>query len=198
MGFDLDMTLFDTRPGVAATYRAFVKETGVSIDVDLVVGRLGPPLAQEMAEWFPEDRVDWAVATFRSMYLDNAIEPSPLLPGAREAVEAVRSRGGRVAVITAKMGRFADVHLDYVGLTVDEVIGEAFAEGKERALKQVGATVYVGDHVADMRAATAVGSVVPVGVATGPCSPDDLREAGARYVLSDLGIFSDWLDGGEW
>ncbi len=44
VGFDLDMTLVDSRPGIAATLRALSAETGVFIDAELVVSRLGPTL----------------------------------------------------------------------------------------------------------------------------------------------------------
>ncbi|CAO0837165.1 hypothetical protein SMICM17S_05890 [Streptomyces microflavus] len=39
VGFDLDMTLIDSRPGIAAAYRALSAETGVRIDDALVVSR---------------------------------------------------------------------------------------------------------------------------------------------------------------
>lgn len=42
VGFDLDMTLIDSRPGIKAAYEALVAETGTPIDTDLVVSRLGP------------------------------------------------------------------------------------------------------------------------------------------------------------
>ena len=32
VGFDLDMTLIDTRPGIAAVWDALAAETGVTID----------------------------------------------------------------------------------------------------------------------------------------------------------------------
>jgi phosphoglycolate phosphatase len=35
--------------------------------------------------------------------------------------------------------------------------------------------------------------IVPVGVATGPCTVDDLRQAGASVVLNDLTEFPAWL-----
>ena len=37
VGFDLDMTLIDSRPGIAATYRALSEETGVPVDIDAAV-----------------------------------------------------------------------------------------------------------------------------------------------------------------
>ena len=61
------------------------------------------------------------------------------LPGAAEAVAAVRARGGRVVVVTSKLGRLARLHLDHLGLAVDELAGDLFAEGKATALSEHGA-----------------------------------------------------------
>jgi phosphoglycolate phosphatase len=192
VGFDLDMTLIDSRPGIAATYRALSAEAGVPVDIDLAVGRLGPPLEQELAHWFPADEVAGAVVRYRSLYPRHAIEPTRLLPGAAEAVEAVRGEGGRVIVITAKRADLARLHLAHLGLAVDGVEGLAWAQGKARALRAAGAAGYVGDHVADM--AAAVSAQVPgIGVTTGPCRAGELAAAGASEVLSSLTLFANCL-----
>lgn len=185
VGFDLDMTLIDSRPGIRAAYQALSARTGVHVDADLAVTRLGPPLRQELSEWFPADEVEHAVTTYRALYPDYAVAPSVPTPGAPEALEAVRALGLRVVVVTSKLGRLARLHLDHLGLTADEVAGDLFAEGKAAALTEYGVRWYVGDHVGDMVAARTAG-VPGIGVATGPCSADDLRTAGAAYVLSDL------------
>jgi phosphoglycolate phosphatase len=194
VGFDLDMTLVDSRPGIAAAYRALTAQTGVPVDADAAVSRLGPPLRTEIARWFPPEQVDSAVHAYRELYPAYAITPTVPLPGAREAIDAVRARGGRVLVVTSKMGRLARLHLDHLGLTVDEVAGDLFAEEKATALRQYDATHYVGDHVADMVAAAAAG-VPGIAVATGPCSAEELRAAGAELVLDDLTGFPAALDG---
>jgi phosphoglycolate phosphatase len=193
VGFDLDMTLIDSRPGIGATYRALSARTGVYIDVDAVVGRLGPPLAHEMANWFPPDRLDEATALYRSLYPGDAITPTLPLPGAAEALAAVRAAGGRVVVVTAKRASLAQLHLDHLGLAVDVLVGDAWADGKAAALREHGATVYVGDHVADMAAARSAGAV-GVGVTTGPCDAGALTSAGATVVLPDLGAFPVWWE----
>ena len=193
VGFDLDMTLVDSRPGIAAAFRALTARTGVQVDADLAVSRLGPPLRTEIAHWFPPEQVEEAVVAYRELYPAYAITPTVPMPGAREALDAVRGLGGRVLVVTAKMGRLARLHLDHLGLTVDEVAGDLFAEEKATALRAHGATHYVGDHVADMVAAGAAG-VPGIGVATGPCSADELHDAGAAVVLGDLGGFPAALD----
>jgi phosphoglycolate phosphatase len=193
IGFDLDMTLLDTRAGIAAAFRELTARTGVPIDVDLVVSRLGPPLRHEMAEWFPAAEVEQAVTLYRSLYPDYAVAPSVQLPGAGAALSAVRGKGGRIAVITSKLGRLAELHLAHAGLDVDEVYGNVFAEEKGAVLTAVGACAMVGDHVADMRAGL-VAKVHPVGVITGPCSREELLTAGAEVVLEDLRGFPALLD----
>ncbi|WBB65330.1 HAD family hydrolase [Micromonospora sp. WMMD812] len=194
VGFDLDMTLVDSRPGIAAAYRALTARTGVPVDADAAVSRLGPPLRTEIARWFPPEQVESAVHLYRELYPAYAITPTVPLPGAREAIEAIRARGGRVLVVTSKLGRLARLHLDHLGLVVDEVAGDLFAEEKAVALRQHDATHYVGDHVADMVAAAAA-EVPGIAVATGPCSADELRAAGAEVVLDDLTEFPAALDG---
>ncbi|MDG4795781.1 HAD family hydrolase [Micromonospora sp. WMMD1082] len=194
VGFDLDMTLLDTRPGIAAAFRALTELTGVPIDAEAAVSRLGPPLRVEIARWFPPEQVEETVRIYRELYPAYAITPAVPLPGARAAIEAVRERGGRVLVVTAKHGRLARLHLDHLGLVVDEVAGDLFAEEKATGLRAHGATHYVGDHVADMVAAGAAG-VPGIAVATGPCSADELRAAGAATVLADLTGFPAALDG---
>ncbi|MEU6020937.1 HAD hydrolase-like protein [Micromonospora sp. NPDC047134] len=194
VGFDLDMTLLDTRPGIAAAYRALTERTGVRVDAEAAVSRLGPPLRTEIARWFPPEQVDEAVRIYRELYPAYAITPTVPLPGARAALDAVRRRGGRVVVVTSKLGRLAKLHLDHLGLAVDELAGDLFAEEKATALRAHGATYYVGDHVADMVAAEAAG-VPGIAVTTGPCSADELRAAGAAVVLADLTGFPAALDG---
>jgi len=188
VGFDLDMTLIDSRPGIRAAYRALTDQTGVFVDADLAVTRLGPPLRAELRHWFPPEEVEAAVVTYRALYPDHAIAPTVPTPGAVEALAAVRGLGLRVVVVTSKLGRLAALHLEHLGMTADELAGDLFAEGKAAALTEHGVRWYVGDHVADMVAARTAG-VPGIGVATGPCSAADLRAAGATYVLEDLTTF---------
>ncbi|MEU4662648.1 HAD hydrolase-like protein [Micromonospora chalcea] len=193
VGFDLDMTLVDSRPGIAAAFRALTARTGVHVDGDLAVSRLGPPLRTELAHWFPPERIEEAVTLYRELYPAYAITPTVPMPGAEAALRAVQARGGRTMVVTAKIGRLAKLHLDHLGLPVDELAGDVFAEQKAVAMREHGATLYVGDHVADMAAARAAG-IPGVAVATGPCSADELTEAGAYLVLDDLVEFPRALD----
>ncbi|WP_328299453.1 HAD family hydrolase [Streptomyces sp. NBC_00435] len=192
VGFDLDMTLIDSRPGIRATFHALSAETGTFIDAEEAVSRLGPPLDQELAYWFPQERIPAMADRFREIYPTHAIEPTPAMPGAREAVEAVRALGGRAIVVTAKYEPNARLHLDHLGIKPDAVIGWLWAEAKAVALREYNAQVYVGDHVGDVRGARVAGAL-SVTVPTGPCPEPELREAGADVVLADLTELPAWL-----
>jgi phosphoglycolate phosphatase len=191
VGFDLDMTLIDSRPGIKAVYDRLAAETGVFIDSALVVTRLGPPLNDELAVWFPAERVEEMADRYRELYVDHAIAPTSAMPGAVDAVAAVRAAGGRPLVVTAKYGPNARLHLDHVGIEAD-LRGWLWAEAKAEALIEYGASVYVGDHIGDVRGARAAGAL-SVAVATGPCGADELRAAGADVVLGDLTEFPAWF-----
>ncbi|MGW3202764.1 HAD family hydrolase [Streptomyces sp. NPDC001135] len=194
VGFDLDMTLIDSRPGIRACYVALAERTGTYIDADLAVTRLGPPLVEELANWFPEERIGAMADLYREMYPSIAIAATPAMEGAAEAVDRVRAAGGRTLVVTAKYEPNAKLHLSHLGIEPDVVVGDLWAEQKAEALRAYGAGVYVGDHVGDVRGARTA-KAVAVGVATGPCSADELLAAGADVVLDDLSVFPAWLTG---
>ncbi|MET9699030.1 HAD family hydrolase [Streptomyces sp. NPDC006529] len=192
VGFDLDMTLIDSRPGIRATYEALSAETGTWIDAAEAVTRLGPPLDDELANWFPEERIAEVADRYREIYPAHAIAPTPAMRGAREAVEAVRALGGRAIVVTAKHEPNARLHLAHLGIEPDAVIGWLWAEAKAVALREYGAQVYVGDHVGDVRGARTAGAL-SVAVPTGPCPEPELRAAGADVILADLTALPAWL-----
>ncbi|MEV0372268.1 haloacid dehalogenase-like hydrolase [Streptomyces sp. NPDC050636] len=193
VGFDLDMTLIDSRPGIRATYRELSARTGTYIDADLAVTRLGPPLEQEIREWFPEERVAEMSDVYRGLYPEHAITGTPAMPGAREAIAAVRAAGGRAIVVTAKFEPNAKLHLQHLGIDADALIGSLWAEAKAEALREHGARIYVGDHTGDVLGAHTAGAL-SVAVPTGPCDAAELRAAGADVLLGDLTEFPAWLE----
>ena len=193
VGFDLDLTLVDSRPGIAAGLRALSEETGVFIDVDIVLARIGPKLETELAHWFPDADVAAAAATYRRLYWDTCVGTgTSLLPGAAASVGAVHARGGTVMVVTAKSEPLSHRCLEHVGLTIDIVVGLVHGDEKRDALKQHAAQIYVGDTIADIEAAVGAGAVA-VGVSTGMHSETELAQAGADVVFASLADFPDWL-----
>ena len=102
VGFDLDMTLINSRPAILASFGEVARETATAIDLDAVDRRLGIKLDDELAFWFPPDRSAAAAEIYRRHYVRLAERMTTLLPGAHEALAAVRAAGERVVIITAK------------------------------------------------------------------------------------------------
>jgi uncharacterized protein len=194
VGFDLDMTLIDTVPGFSATLSALGEELGVAFPLVDITSRLGPPLDHLLGEHLAAEAVAPAVDRFRALYPDHAVAPVPLLPGAVEALRAVRAGGGRVVVVTGKYTPNARRHLDHLGLEVDVLVGEVWGTGKSAVLRSEGCTVYVGDHVHDVEGALGA-EVTSVSVLTGGCAREELLAAGTHVVLDDLTAFPAWYDG---
>jgi phosphoglycolate phosphatase len=188
VGFDLDMTLIDSRRVILESFARLAADTGVAIDPAGVTGRLGIKLETELAYWFPPAEIQRSVQVFRSHYLRLLGPLTTRLPGAAEALAAVRAAGARSVVITAKYELTARLSLEGVGLAADELFADAHGPEKAEVLKAIGAAVYVGDTPADMEAAATAGAHA-VGVTTGSFTGADLRAAGAADVLSSLADF---------
>ncbi|WP_054812472.1 HAD family hydrolase [Nocardia arizonensis] len=192
VGFDLDMTLIDSRPGVARAIDLVGAEFGLPLDGQKFAARLGPPLVNLLTEvGVPTDLIPALVARYRELYPSIVPEIAPMA-GAEAALEAVHDRGGQVLVVTGKHQPHAQLHVDALGWKVDRLVGDVWSAGKADALRAHGASVFVGDHAGDMVGARAA-EVVAVGVVTGPCDAEQLREAGADVVLADLLGFPRWL-----
>jgi phosphoglycolate phosphatase len=192
IGFDLDMTLIDPRPGMVLAMNRLAEETGLPLDGEYFGANLGPPLDQVLREFgVPEERIPELVHRFRASYPEIVIPATVAMPGASAALDAVTQLGGRALVVTAKYTPNAAKHLAAHGWRVD-LVGDLWSTGKAEALRAHRASAYVGDHATDVAGALAAGAI-PVGVTTGPCDATMLREAGAEVVLDTLDQFPTWL-----
>jgi phosphoglycolate phosphatase len=191
IGFDLDMTLVDSADAIVDAVAHTFRRYGVEIDEPAVRATVGLPLDRVFPDYIPTVPYAEALEVYRARYLSHGLAMQTLLPGAREALERTTADGYRIAVISAKKDTHVRAVLVEVGLDelVSDVIGERFAETKSDALRELGALVYVGDHVGDITGALGAGAVA-VGVATGPTSAADLAAAGADVVLDDLTGYS--------
>jgi phosphoglycolate phosphatase len=191
VGFDLDMTLIDSRPAIMAAWSAVARETGTNVDLDSVDRRLGIKLQDELENWFPAADLDQAARIYRRHYVQLAPSLTVALPGAREAIAAVRQAGQSVVIITAKHPVSVTPSLAAAGLEPDEVFSDVHGPEKAAVLKRIRAIAYVGDTPPDVMAATDAGAHA-VGVATGSFTIQDLLDAGAAVVLESLREFPSW------
>lgn len=194
VGFDLDMTLIDPRPGMVELFGVLASETGIPLDGKAFVTRLGPPLTEEFARYgVLGEAAEALVARYRELYAEIVIPSTVAMPGAADAVRSVTDRGGSVVVVSAKFAPHVHSHLRALDIEVSAVVGELWSIGKAQALVAHDAEVYVGDHVGDIAGARAADALA-VGVASGPMSVTELSQAGADVVLDDLTQFAGWLD----
>jgi phosphoglycolate phosphatase len=196
IGFDLDMTLVDSADAIVDSIAHTCRTYGVDIDEAHVRAGVGLPLDRVFPDYIPDVPYPEALEIYRARYLSHGLAMQVLLPGAREALEAVTADGCTILVVSAKKDTHVRAVLEEVGLSayVDEIVGERFAETKSDALREAGARVYVGDHAGDVLGALGAGAVA-VAVATGPTSREALVDAGADVVLDDLLGFVDWWHG---
>jgi phosphoglycolate phosphatase len=194
VGFDLDLTLINSRPAIMAAWQAVADELGVNIDLADVDRRMGIKLEDEVAYWFAAPDRAGAADSYRRHYVSLARTHTFLLPGAAEALAAVRKAGERAVVVTAKHPVSVQPSIAAVGLEPDEVVAHVHGPEKAAALARLGAAVYVGDTPADMAAGEHAGATA-VGVPTGSFSRAELVAAGARVVLGSLTEFPPWYAG---
>jgi phosphoglycolate phosphatase len=194
VGFDLDLTLINSRPAIMAAWEAVAVETGVQIDLVQVDTRMGVKLEDEVAFWFAPEEHAAATASYRKHYVRLAPALTTPLPGAAQAVEAVRKAGEHVVVITAKHAISVAPSLAAAGLSPDEVFAHVHGPQKAEVLVQIGAALYVGDTPDDMSAARTA-TAVAVGVPTGSFGRPELAGAGADVVLDSLLDFPEWYAG---
>lgn len=191
VGFDLDLTLINSRAAIMAAWSAVSAELGVAIDLAEVDQRMGIKLEEEVGYWFPVGGQQQAADSYRRHYVRLAATMTFPLPGAAEALVAVRRAGERAVIVTAKHQISVQPSLDAVGLRADEVFTHVHGPEKAAVLARLGAAVYVGDTPADMAASQAAGALA-VGVPTGSFSRADLMASGAAVVLESLTQFASW------
>lgn len=193
VGFDLDMTLVDSAEGIVTSIQHVLSGYGIDADGDEIRSTIGLPLDHVFPRWLPDEPHDVLLTAYRAHYCEHGIPLTRPMPGAAEAIAAVRERGDRVLVVTAKYGAVAGLALQAAGLDADEVVGDLFAEGKATALRHHDAWAYVGDHPGDVRAARSAGAQSVV-VATGPTPIEDLHAEGPDLVIPDLTHLPEWLE----
>jgi len=197
--FDLDGTLIDHFKAIHRCHTHAMRQLGLP----------GPSLAQVRAavgggvelaveRLVGKELKPAALAIYRPYWDATMLEDVELLPGAKELLVALRSRGIRTAVFTNKHGPSSRLTCAHLGLTelLDGNFGAtdtpwlkpdpAFTRHVLTALGvSAGATILVGDSPFDVATARN-GGLGFIGVATGTHTADELKAAGADRVCADL------------
>jgi phosphoglycolate phosphatase len=196
---DLDGTLIDSRPGIAASCEAALRALGHTPDPAFdVTPLIGPPLPQVIARLlarYGDDRVEAAMTAYRAHYGDIGLHMATVYPGIPEALRAM-SRQVRCFVVTSKRKDFAArivASLEFAA-TISGVYGtepDGSMDDKARLIAAVlrhqrldpNHTIMVGDRSHDIIGARANG-LRAIGVLWGYGSREELEAAGADRLLA--------------
>jgi len=204
--FDLDGTLTDTLPVAFSAFRAAVAAfTDRQFTDAELIATFGPSEDGILRRLVP-DHWERCFERYVDEYAERHHACSAPFPGIEVALDLLKRRGVRLAVVTGKAARTAAITLDRVGIAdYFEIVATGSAAGgiKPQAIRSVldawredpGRAAYVGDAIPDMQAARAVG-ILGVGAAwAGTATPVDLTSAGAALVFTDIEPFIAWLRG---
>lgn len=196
---DLDGTLIDSRPGIAASCAAALRALGHTPDPAFdVTPLIGPPLPQVIARLlarFGDDRVDLGMAAYRAHYGEIGLHMATVYPGIPEAVRTL-SVDAHCFVVTSKRKDFAArivASLEFAG-AIAGVYGtepDGSMDDKARLIAAVlrierldpSDVIMVGDRSHDVIGARDNG-LRAIGVLWGYGSRDELAAAGADALVA--------------
>jgi phosphoglycolate phosphatase len=194
---DLDGTLIDSRPGIAASCAAALHALGHTPDPALdITSLIGPPLPQVMARLlarYGDDRIDAGITAYRAHYGTIGLHMATVYRGIPEVVNLL-AQGARCFVVTSKRKDFAArivASLEFAA-TIAAVYGtepDGSVDDKARLIAKVlrtegldpGGTIMVGDRSHDVIGARA-NALRAVGVLWGYGSRAELETAGADVL----------------
>jgi phosphoglycolate phosphatase len=191
---DLDGTLIDSRPGIAASCEAALRALGHTPDPSFdVTPLIGPPMPQvigRLLERYGDDRVDAGIAAYRAHYGEIGLHMATIYPGIAAALPHLSARA-HCFVVTSKRSIYARRIVESLGLAVwirgvygtesdgslDDKADLIAAVLRAEALDPR-ETVMVGDRLHDVLGAHANG-MRAIGVLWGYGSRAELEAAGA-------------------
>ncbi len=192
---DLDGTLIDSKPGIAASIRVACAETGLAQPDEATLHEfIGPPLGYSLEVHYGlTDRafVDGFVAAYRRSYLAEGMRNGAIYPGMEDVLAEFRRRGERLFVATSKPRVHAATMLDDYGLArcFDAIHGSELDGGRFDKAELIahilaseslhaGEAIMVGDRRFDIEGAIGNG-IAAVAALWGYGGHDELSRAGA-------------------
>lgn len=203
--FDLDGTLGDTLPACFVAFRRALKDFSAREYTDAeIAGRFGPS-EEGMIQRLVPDRWEDCLRAYLAAYRESLPEYARPIPGMKDALLRLRTRGMKLAVVTGKGPHSAAVTLEHLDLAGSfDVMETGSPEGsvKPAAIRRVLAcwgalphqVAYLGDAPSDMEAAQKAG-VIPLGAAWLPTTNvQALRASSSAETFPTLQHFIRWIE----
>jgi phosphoglycolate phosphatase len=202
--FDMDGTLIDTQALIAENAAAAFRSIGLPpptpAEVRSIIGLSLPVAIGRLLKSDDVDLIEAVVGQYKSLYktsLEHDIDREPLYPGARDALERLKTQPDTILGVATGKGLSGVVRIlgnhgisgHFVTLqTPDHNPSKPHPGMLLRAMAETGAeptsTVMVGDTTFDMELARAAGCRA-IGVSWGYHPADDLLAAGAGALIHD-------------
>lgn len=199
--FDLDGTLTDPMVGITKSVQYALEKFGI-IEEDLwnLTKFIGPPLVDSFIRFYGFSREEGllAVQYYREYFSPTGIFENKVYEGVEQLLADLKKEGKQLALATSKPEEFAkrilthfhlDSYFDFVGGALMNARTDK-AEVIAYVLEQTGAkkekTIMVGDREHDVIGAKKNG-LCSVGVLYGYGSLEELKQAGANEIVSDMG-----------
>jgi len=201
--FDLDGTLCDSKPGLVLALNASFRALGIrpGIDPARFIGAQLPEIFRTLKPGISEADVAMGVEAFRAEFEARGIYQAPLFPGALGLLMALKEKGKKIWIATAKPEYQAVRIMNdlcmaerFDGITgADDSETETKDKILARALEKSGAdpktSVMTGDRMFDVRAAVK-NNIRPIGALWGYGNKAELEEAGCKDFAEDLTDFA--------
>jgi len=197
--FDLDGTLTDSAEGITNSVKLVMSHFNIPIPgMDVLRTFVGPPLHDMFVKHgVPEDRVEEAIAVFRSRYTTIGKYENTPYPGVFKLLQRLKKRGHTLYVATSKPEPQAKDILEHFELApyFDCICGASLDRSritKEEVLRYLldmspdpGEAVMVGDTVYDVVGASALG-LPTIGVTWGYGVAAGMAAAGAIAIADTM------------
>ena len=126
--FDLDGTITDSSEGIINSIQYALNKMGKEEhDRDRLRSYVGPSLKSTfLTNYFPEGKeYEKAITLYRKYYSEKGIFENRLYDGIKKVLSEIHSKGGKIALATAKPTYFAKIILRHFGIMdkFDTVVG---------------------------------------------------------------------------
>jgi phosphoglycolate phosphatase len=196
----LDGTLADSREGILRCIRHALCCLGEPCPADGELLRyIGPPLMHSFRAYFGGDaaKAARALELYRERFAATGLFENAVYPEVPAMLAALRSRGARIFVATAKPATYAERIVRHFALGADAVYGSELDGARSNKAELIAhllrceglappAAVMVGDREHDMRGAAANG-VRGIGALWGYGTREELLAAGAAALCERPG-----------
>jgi len=202
--FDLDGTLGNTLPLCIAAFKQSIEPlAGRVLSDEEIVATFGPSEEGTISALIP-DHYDRGVEDYIAHYRElHGMCPAPF-DGIVDILEHLKSRGVRIALVTGKGGRSADITLEAFGIgryfeavETGSPLGPRKVEGIAGVLEKLGVApeeaVYVGDSPSDVTFSREARVSVVAAAWAETAEPDKLAATRPDELCRTIGEFGQYV-----